>query len=480
MEIILLIIGIFLHFFAVPVLIGALIWFFLVGRRLYKEKKSLDAFQGNELAKSMTKDRIKAQFLSALGIVLWPVIFLGLTFLLAEPLGTAGGYIALAVASVVTFIFQAKASGLKKRYNTNFKENMVKAELAKAFDNLSFEPEGKFEADSIFKLKFFRDTEDELTFSGNDLITADYQGLPFAQCDMQMKEWYTVTVRDKDGDTRTEQRSRSVFKGRGMRFDFAEAFRGRVQVVSKDFTGASVKETHNDWQTVETELAEFGEHFEVYALDQLDAMAVLTPQMIEGIFYLRKALNVPISLYFTDKSMFVFMALDRDAFDVSSTKTLLEETKYLERDIALMRGFMDVMYFKRPATADAESPENNRAETAAAVAAATAATVGEKAARGVAQGAKLGVGLFVTWVPRLMIAVYVISAIYALFNLPDGVASGFTWGDELTASSDADRLPTIGFVLVAGIFIVPSALGRNFFFSGICLALYLAFMSASL
>ena len=79
--------------------------------------------------------------------------------------------------------------------------------------------------------------------------------------------------------------------------------------------------------------------------DPLDAMAVLTPQMIEGIFYLKKALNVPTALYFTGNAMFVFMALARETFDVSDKNTLLEDSRLLKRDIALMTGFMDVMYF---------------------------------------------------------------------------------------------------------------------------------------
>jgi hypothetical protein len=284
MEILFVLISLFLKLLAVPLLIVGLIWFFFAGRRLYREKKSLDAFKGNETARTMAKDRIKAGFLRALGKLLWPLIMLGLSLVLMDTLGDAAPYIALAVATVVSGSCIVSSAIMQRRYNVNFKENIVKAELTRAFDNLNYEPQGKFDQESIRNLQFFSSFDG---FTGNDLILADYNGLHFAQCDMMVTERYSVTVQDSDGDTRSEERWRDVFRGRAMRFDFADAFRGRVQVISKDFAGSRVKQSRGEWQTVETELAEFGKYFDVYAPDPLDAMAALTPQMIEGIFFLK-------------------------------------------------------------------------------------------------------------------------------------------------------------------------------------------------
>jgi hypothetical protein len=477
MDILLIILGIFLHFFALPLTVIGLIWFFFVGRRLYKEKKSLEAFKGNEMAKAMTRDRIKASFLRALGIVLWPVLMLALLFLLMDVLGQAALYIAFMASTVVSGFFFAWAAGIKGRYNLSFKENIVKVELAKVFDDLNYDPQGAFDPESIRNLEFFSSFDG---FTGNDLIIADYQGLHFAQCDMGVKERYTVTVTDKNGHTSIEERWRDVFKGRAMRFDFADAFRGRVQVVSRNFDGSRVKQSRGGWQTVETELAEFGKYFDVYAPDPLDAMAALTPQMIEGIFYLKKALDVPTALYFTGNTMTVFMALEREAFDVSGN-TLLEETRLLERDIALMTGFMDVMYFKRPVTnEDTRRSEAGRSETAAIVAAAVGPSGAEKLARQTGRQARRGLGMALAFLPKLIIAVYLVSAVYGFTKLPSELAAGITLGGDWTAPPDAMQVPTIGFLVVAGVFIIISALGRHYVFSIICLAIYLLFMAANL
>ena len=82
---------------------------------------------------------------------------------------------------------------------------------------------------------------------------------------------------------------------------------------------------------METELAAFEERFGVCAHDPLDAMCIMTPQMIEGIYFLDQKLDVPLAFSFKNGEMFVFMALTRDAFDVSGEKTLLEERELLER-----------------------------------------------------------------------------------------------------------------------------------------------------
>ena len=469
MDIILVIAGLILNLLALPLLVVGLIWFFFVGRRLYKEKKSLDAFTGNETARAMAKDRIKARFIRILGILLWPVLVVTLSVLLEDTSNEAVPGIIIMLSSMVSGIFFAWSALIKKRYSDAFKENIVKAELDKAFENLHYDPQGAVDQDSIRTLHCFRSFD---AFTGNDLITADYNGLHFTQCDMGVMERYTVTVEDSNGDTHTEERWRDVFRGRAMRFDFADAFRGKVQVVSKDFDAAEVKQSRGQWQSVETELAEFSKYFDVYAPDPLDAMTALTPQMIEGIFYLKKALDVPTALYFSGNTMTVFLALKREAFDVADKNTLLEEVRLLERDIALMTGFMDVMYFKRPA-----SDEVNRAEIAASVAVAAGPSGAEKIVR----QAGRGVGMALSFLPKVIIAVYLISAVYGFINLPDELAAGFTAsGGQWEALSSAPQVPTIGFLIVAGVFIIIPALAHYSVFSLLCLALYLLFMVANL
>lgn len=468
-EIVFLILLLILEIAGPIILVIFLVWGVVVLRRGWREKESFSASRGDETAMAMERLRIKAWGMRIVGAILWPVGF-GFSLYLG-----ANGQLAFMAASVISGGCFLWAGSIKNRYNTSFKENFVKSELAKVFENLQYVPDGKFDAASLQSLGFFKSID---RVSGNDLITADYKGIHFAQCDLGVQEMYTVTVKDSDGHTKREDRYRDIFRGRAMRFDFADIFRGKVQVVSRNFDGAEVKSPRGEWQVVETELAEFSGRFEVFAYDPLDAMAVLTPQMIEGIFYLGKALGVPMALYFIENTMVAFLSTGREAFDVSGKKTLLEERELLKRDIALITGFLDIMYFRRqetpaPAPAFREQTPEERAAAAAAVAAAAGPTEGEQIAR----QAKRVVGKTFSYLPHAIIAVFLVSAVYAMVALPDGISAGASYSDGQWQGSGM-RVPTIGYLLVGGFFVIAAA--RTPFVAVLLLAIHLLFLAANI
>ncbi|GHV36851.1 hypothetical protein FACS1894187_12230 [Synergistales bacterium] len=57
-------------------------------------------------------------------------------------------------------------------------------------------------------------------------------------------------------------------------------------------------------------------------------MAALTPQMIEGIYHLKRTLNVPVAFYFRVNSMYAFLLLGQRAvfalYAVSAVYTLIK------------------------------------------------------------------------------------------------------------------------------------------------------------
>jgi hypothetical protein len=461
-EVIFVVLLIILRFVAPVLIVIGLVWALFAARRVYREIKSLRASRADEAAMSMEKNRIKARILKIIAVILLPAV--GVTMIaigLPERLASI-------MAIVCSGAFLGWSSVTKARYATDFKENFVQAELSKVFGNLQYTPDGRFDAESIAGLGFFAAAD---TVGGNDLIVADYKGLRFSQCDLGVMEKYYVTVEDSDGNTRQETRYRDVFRGRAMRFDFADKFRGKVQVISRDFGGAKVKSSRGGWQAVETELADFNDHFEVFAADPLDAMAALTPQMIEGIFFLDKALGVPMAFYFIENRMTAFLATGREAFDISGNKTLLEERALLKRDVALVTGFLDTMYFKpQEVHADgnggAEAVRTSaEARIAAAGAAADAAapSQAEKIMRKTRRAAGKTAGAVMTYTPYAIIAVYLASAVYALLKLPDGVRMG--------NSADAMLVPTVGYLVAAGFFIIALALRSRRSLKGVLISI---------
>jgi hypothetical protein len=441
MEILLLI------FYAVILALVVKALFLLWG--LWRNAKSYKASSGDESLLAMERLRLKAKLLKIAGVVLGvATIVLGIYLELPSllPLIAGGG---------VFCFFLVWSMTKARQYNERFKEDLVKAELAKVFDNLRYEPDGALDRVAIANLDFFRNADN---IGGNDLINADYKGIHFSQCDMSVSERYQVSVTDSRGHIRTETRWRDIFKGRAMEFAFASRFRGTVQVVRRDFDAAKVTASDGGWQKVETELDEFNRLFEVYAEDPLNAMAVLTPQMIEGIFFFSKALDVPSAFHFQENTMYVFMELARDTFDASNKRTLLEERKLLERDIALVTGFFDVMYFKPQDGLDTDAPRSDRsvgavAERVATVAAAAGSSAVERLTRKTSRFTG-GIAIKAThYFPYAVIAVFLISAVYTLIELPDGVKAGTT--------EDAMELPTIAYLLIMGAITIPWSFIRS-------------------
>ena len=354
---------------AIPLIIIGLGSLFFAGHKIYKEKKSYDASKGDETLMAMEEYRRQARFIHTMGAIIFVVVFVTVLSM------GAGLAAALIAASICGGLCSTRAKSIRSNYAVGFKD-IVRAELSKVFDNLKYEPNGSLDWVSVKKLDFF---PSGAYMGGNDLIDATYKGLHFTQCDLSVRERRGGIYR---------------FQGRAMRFDFAAPFRGRVQVVTKNFDGVKARSSRK-WQVVETELAEFAKCFTVYALDPVDAMAALTPQMIEGIFYLKKALDVPTAIYFIDNYMYVFKDLSRETFDISEKKTLLEERALLKRDIALITGFLEVMYFRPQksgapvATSTATNPAE-RATVAAAVAETAGLTIEDKSKRVVRKAVQPG------------------------------------------------------------------------------------------
>jgi uncharacterized membrane protein YuzA (DUF378 family) len=444
MEILWVLFLFILHFVGPVITVIALVWGAFKLRSLYRDIRSIRASRGNATAMDLELTRLKSRFAMIGAVMLGIVGFFAGFYVTVWILGLSTPNIAIVFAAVFFAPLAIRSRLLKQRYNNSFKENFVTIELSKVFSNLKYKPNEYFSGDEIRGLNFFSRTDG---ISGNDFIEADYKGLRFSQSDLEVSEIWTDLESDKNGDTREVTHSLTVFGGRVMKFDFADAFRGEVQVVGKSFDGARVRDESAGWQSVETELAEFGERFNVFARDPLDAMAALTPQMIEGIHYLERAVHKPLSLYFKGNSMYAFLEIGHDSFEIGAgKKTLLEASEMLTRDIALVTDFLETMYFKRQEGGDAaigvESLPRRREIPAAGP---SLEDLTEDLTR---KGRRVfSFAISIVW--WAVVAIYAVSAIYTFVMLPDGIvlSSNVTNPDAVTA-------PTLVYLAVLTVFVL--------------------------
>ena len=433
-----------LNFVWPVVLVIAIVWGFFTLRRMTREIRSIRASRGDATAMELEMFRLKARLFGIAAVLAGITVFGAGVYLTQNEYENKYGIYGSAAVGVVCFlVLFVKSADFKRRYNDGFKENFVAAELSKVFGNLQYKPGERFSNDEITGLGLFEHID---RIGGSDLIHADYKGVSFRQSDLTVQEVWTETETDDDGHTRTVERSRDVFKGRVMKFDFAAAFRGEVRVISRDFSGA--RAPGSGWQSVETELAEFGEHFNVLSPDPVAAMTVLTPQMIEGIYYLERTVNMPVAFHFTDNSMFAFLATGRDAFEASG-KTLLEARTQLTRDISLVTGFMETMYFGRQESAGAGGGAPNEPLRRRNISGLPPMPVPGSVENLTRKGKQAG-NLVSGNLGRFIFALYAVSAVYTLIKLPGGIVLS----TDIT-SETAQTAPTLVYLAVLTVFMLP-------------------------
>ncbi len=445
-DIFFIIVALVCEFVGPVLLLGLVIWLIWGFVRIWRTKKSLSAAQGDDAALRMEHTRILSGLASFLGWAAFPVV---LTAALAMDMEMQGALILAGICGAAALYISQR---LKSRYSTDFKEKLVRTELAKVFDNLSYKPEVDLRDTALLSQGLLASFS---TIQCNDLIAASYHGTDFMQCDIRIQDREEAVTTGEDGMQQSREIVTDVFQGRLMRFEADASARGPVQVMRYDFSADSLLQ--KQWQRVETELAAFEERFRVYAEDPLDAMRIMTPQMIEAIYYLDQKLDVPLLFHFENGEMLVFIAQARDAFEVSGGKTLLEEKELLAKDIALVTGFLDTMYFKgRRKTAD----NDKKTEAAADKAADPSGTAFDafspsgtlSGLRSQMHGPMLLLCQAAFWLP---VAVWGISVAYAFLRLPDGIALSFSFIDG--TAELADSCSTLAYCAVGALFVLPSA-----------------------
>lgn len=419
----------------------------VVGVRLYlrgrRERESLEASRGDAVALELEKKRRRARRTGFLVIPVWVLTFAALAWMGLHP------YIVVSAASLLALAPLVRSRMLMREYNEGFKGHFVAAEFSKVFENLDYRPQEHL---SIEDVRSFFTHADEV--GGNDLIRAEYGGVRFEQSDLTVAHVWTEMVTDEDGNEREETRRAKVFGGRAMRFDFKSGIPGQVQVCSCDFDAAAARPSVGGWREVETELEDFRRHFRVLALDPLDAMTVLTPQMIEGIYGLGSAMEAPMAVLFKGNAMYVFWGMGHDAFEANGSRTLLESRRLLARDVRLVTDFLDAMSFRRQEGILRTRDAVGEAPRAAPKAPFPAADSWRRLRR---FGRKrLGLALF---------GLYLAFAVYAALHLPSEIATSVQGGAPVEGARTVPALAFLGFetifmgaVLLSGRFFIAAVL----------------------
>ena len=178
--------------------------------------------------------------------------------------------------------------------------------LSQVFEDMEYEKNGYIDAGLIksIDMSFPFQFDDVI---GSDHVQGIYRGVNVELSDIRLETVFEYTVTDKDGQTKTEEKRRTMFQGQWLILDFHKELSADLCV----FEGGRKRSCQ-----IETENVAFNEKFGVSCDSAHDAFYILTPHMMEHLMAMEKQTGGDIYLRFLKKGK-VHVAINsgRDIFE---------------------------------------------------------------------------------------------------------------------------------------------------------------------
>jgi hypothetical protein len=262
--------------------------------------------------------------------------------------GSLGLALLASVFAVAAFVCKMKWDSLFFAFNKSFKDNIVLAILRDKMEVISYIPNEDMKKEEMDKSNLFRHYN---IHNGNDLLEANYKNTHFRMCDT--KHIYQYTTQNRDGDDVVHNIDR--FFGRLFIIDY-DAFCDTPVYVCEHTVDSLNKSSpysldDSEKTMLSTESPEFDKRFYVKCESELDALRILTPQVITGILDARKNLASYIKnvrFAFKDDKLYVTLYSEKDLMEAaqSSDVTVAEQQAAMMKEIDVITDLMDVLYLR--------------------------------------------------------------------------------------------------------------------------------------
>lgn len=222
----------------------------------------------------------------------------------------------------------------------NFKEKHIRAIMDYLLDGYtySYEPD-KYMDEKLFRKSFLFDKYDsyggedlfKITIKNDDGTDSNTQFL-ISDLEVTREETETVTRRDADGNTYTEEETRTIDI-------FTGAF-GYIKFPFQFKCTLAINDAEEDLEEIKLEDIQFNKNFIVSTDDQVEALCILTPTMMNKLKKLKKRTGQVGILLCKDE---MYIALDRNLFEMKSKLKELSVNVFdnLYDDISCMLGIAE-------------------------------------------------------------------------------------------------------------------------------------------
>ncbi|WP_345993810.1 DUF3137 domain-containing protein [Sulfurimonas sp. HSL-1716] len=238
------------------------------------------------------------------------------------------GFKSIDTDMIIFFIFALGASGaflykiLIKDYASSFKTKIIEPLIHEIDDNLRYDPVYKIEERIFIDSKLFTDKIDR--YSGNDYVTGKIDSVDITFSDVHAEQ--------KHEDSKGRTTWSTIFKGLFIVTSFNKYFSNST-IILPDSAENLFGSVIGSWlqsknlarnQLVKMDDPAFEKEFVVYGSDQIEARYILTHSMMKRILDLKKKTGKPVYISFVNGQMNLAIEYDKDLFEPSVFRSLLE------------------------------------------------------------------------------------------------------------------------------------------------------------
>ena len=225
------------------------------------------------------------------------------------------------------FLFSKKEIQYKEHYKRLFVEDAVK----NVFEDACYGPREQLPKEKIANTEMMSMGS---SYYSNDYIQGRYKGVLFEQAD--------VCIQNGSGKSTT-----TYFKGRWMIFEFPKPFASEVQIKEKGFSYAKKTGKRSGkrpkMQTIKAGDAQFDKKFQVNAVDEREALSLLTSRTMENIMWLEKQNKGKLMICFVDNQLHIALHNKKDAFEPPVYRKINPERalRAVEKEIDMIIRFIE-------------------------------------------------------------------------------------------------------------------------------------------
>ncbi len=209
-----------------------------------------------------------------------------------------------------------------KNYTFNFKQKIIEPLIGAIDEQLSYSPQDYIPRHAFEHSELFTSRIDR--YNGNDYIKGKIDEIPI--------EFSDLYVEKKEKGNKNQDYYSTIFRGLFIISEFNKNFQGKTIVVP-DIAQSTFGDLIGNWfqannifrnPLVKMDNPEFEKEFVVYATDQIEARYILSHSLMQRILNFQKKSKQAIYLSFITNRIYLAIDYNKDLFEPSVFRSLLE------------------------------------------------------------------------------------------------------------------------------------------------------------